>query len=110
MTPLLSLASVSLQGNGHTLVVTGDLEINAAVELAAAGMTWLKTNDLQVAAFDFTGVGKASSVAISVLFEWLRTCHRQNITIESIQLSAPLSRLASLAELDELIAHHGAIH
>nr|WP_284041570.1 STAS domain-containing protein [Halomonas olivaria] len=106
----MSLASVSLQENGHTLVVTGDLEINAAVELAAAGMKWLKTNDLQVAAFDFTGVGKASSVAISVLFEWLRTCHHQNIAIESIRLSAPLSRLASLAELDELIARHGAIH
>ncbi|WP_404470925.1 STAS domain-containing protein [Vreelandella venusta] len=105
MTLLLSQSSVSLEAHGHTLKVRGDVDVNAAAELAAAGVKWLKASAIDETAFDFTDVSVASSVAISVLFEWMRTCHRQQIAIASILLSAPLMRLASLAELDELIAH-----
>ncbi|PCF97222.1 STAS domain-containing protein [Vreelandella nigrificans] len=109
MTLLLSRPSVSLDAQGHTLKVSGDVDVNAAAELAAVGMKWLKGSGLNEAAFDFSGVAVASSVAISVLFEWMRTCNSQQIAIESILLSAPLNRLASLAELDELIAHPGEV-
>lgn len=108
MTLLLSQPSVSLEVQGRTLKVSGDVDVIAAAELAAAGVKWLKASGLDEAAFDFTAVSMASSVAISVLFEWMRTCSRQKIAIESIVLSAPLMRLASLAELDELIAHPSA--
>lgn len=109
MTLLLSQPSVSLEVQGRALKVSGDVDVKAAAELAAVGVKWLKASDLDEAAFDFTGVSIASSVAISVLFEWIRTCNSQQIAIESIVLSAPLMRLASLAELDELIAHPGAV-
>lgn len=108
MTLLLSQSSVTLEALERALKVTGDVDVNAAAELAAVGVKWLKASALDGVAFDFTGVSMASSVAISVLFEWMRTCNSQQIAVESILLSAPLMRLASLAELDELIAHPGA--
>lgn len=109
MTLLLSRSSVSLEALEQTLKVSGEVDVNAAAELAAAGIKWLKSNGLSDVVFDFTGVSTASSVVISVLFEWLRTCHQLQIVVKAIALSAPLARLASLAELDELIAHPGAV-
>lgn len=109
MTALLSRPSVALHVNECTLVVSGDVDLNAAAELAAVGVKWLENSELKEVAFNFSAVSKASSVAISVLFEWMRICNRRQMTIQSIVLSAPLQRLASLAELDELIACPSAI-
>ncbi|NDL69611.1 STAS domain-containing protein [Vreelandella alkaliphila] len=103
MTVLLAQPNLSLTAQSHSLVIKGDVHVNAAAEVAAAGVKWLKKAALTNVAFDFSGVNKASSAAISVLFEWLRACHSQGIVVQSIALSAPLERLASLAELDALI-------
>ncbi len=103
MTVLLAQPNLSLTAQSHTLVVKGDVHVNAAAEMAAAGVKWLQTTALTGVAFDFADVTKASSAAISVLFEWLRACHARGIVIQSITLSSPLERLASLAELDALI-------
>lgn len=102
MTSLLSRSEVSLTVQGETLLATGDLVISAAAEVAAAGVKWLRGTEHSEVCFDFGQISKASSVAISVLFEWLRACHALNVTVRSIVLSAPLERLASLAELDAL--------
>ncbi|GGC81566.1 STAS domain-containing protein [Vreelandella lutescens] len=102
MTSLLSRSEVSLTVQGDTLVATGDLTMSAAAEVAAAGVKWLRGAQYSEVCFDFGQVNKASSVAISVLFEWLRACQALEVTVRSIVLSAPLERLASLAELDAL--------
>lgn len=102
MTSLLSRSEVSLTVQGDTLMVTGDLAMSAAAELAAAGVKWLRGMECSEVCFDFSQVSKASSVAISVLFEWLRACQALGVTVRSIVLSAPLERLASLAELNAL--------
>lgn len=109
MTALLSRPGVSLQALERTLVVSGEVDVNAAADLAAAGIQWLTKSSLNAVVLDFSAVPNASSVAISVLFEWLRSCQRQRINIEAIALSAPLQRLTSLAELDELIEQPSAV-
>ena len=74
MTSLLSRSEVSLTIQGDALMVAGDLTMNVATEVAAAGVKWLRSAKCLEVCFDFEQVSKASSVAISVLFEWLRAC------------------------------------
>ncbi|WP_083005792.1 STAS domain-containing protein [Halomonas sp. GT] len=108
MTTLLSTPHVSLNAQSCALAVEGDLNVNAAADVAAAGVKWLESARLTDVVLDFSGVSKASSAAISVLFEWLRACHSLRIVVTSIALSAPLERLTSLAELDALIGSPNA--
>ncbi|RUR57146.1 STAS domain-containing protein [Vreelandella populi] len=103
MTRLLSQSLVDLEAEQSTLRVVGDVGMAGAAELAAAGKKWLEATDEKSVTFDFSGVQKASSAIISVLFEWLRTCQAQGIAVSAVMLSAPLERLASLSELDALI-------
>ncbi|PRY66139.1 phospholipid transport system transporter-binding protein [Vreelandella songnenensis] len=103
MTRLLSQPLATLDVEQSTLRVTGDVGMTAAAELAAAGAKWLETGGEKAVGFDFSGVEKASSAVMSVLFEWLRTCKRHHIEVSAITLSAPLERLAALSELDALI-------
>lgn len=103
MTRLMSQAQVDLEAEHNTLRVIGDVGMPAAAELAAAGKKWLEASEEQNVVFDFSGVQKASSAVISVLFEWLRICQTKGIGVSAVMLSAPLERLASLSELDALI-------
>lgn len=103
MTALFSRPGVTVSEENATLLVAGDVEVTLAADLAASGVKWLKQTELTTISLDFSRVEKASSVAISVLFEWLRICRRRGIQVQAIHLSAPLHRLASLAELDALI-------
>ena len=105
MTVLYSHTDVSINVETTTLKVVGNVNVALAADLAASGVKWLNSTELGAVMFDFSGVDKASSVAISVLFEWLRICQHRAITVEAIDLSEPLKRLASLAELNELIEH-----
>ncbi|TVP48816.1 MAG: STAS domain-containing protein [Halomonas sp.] len=105
MTVLFTRPSVTVQVDDATLSVAGDVDVTLAADLAASGVKWLQTAEITALSLDFSGVNKASSVAISVLFEWLRTCQKCAIKVEAIHLSVPLERLASLAELDDLIEH-----
>ena len=103
MTVLLSQSQVSLKAEQGTLYVAGDAGMATAAELAAVGNKWLKATELNAVALDFSGVQKASSAVISVLFEWLRTCQAREITVSGVTLSAPLERLTSLSEIESLI-------
>ncbi|EHJ91324.1 STAS domain-containing protein [Vreelandella boliviensis] len=103
MTALFSRPSVTVNVEEATLLVVGDVEVTLAADLAASGVKWLKHTELTLISLDFSRVEKASSVAISVLFEWLRICRQRGIRVQAIHFSAPLRRLASLAELDSLI-------
>ncbi|HAA46201.1 MAG: anti-sigma-factor antagonist (STAS) domain-containing protein [Halomonas sp. 54_146] len=109
MTALFSSPSVNVSVKDTTVSVVGDVDVTLAAELAASGVKWLQTTELTTVTFDFSAVDKASSVAISVLFEWLRICQQRAINVHAIRFSAPLQRLASLAELDDLIAHPAAM-
>ncbi|WNL40338.1 STAS domain-containing protein [Halomonas sp. PAMB 3232] len=105
MSQLLQHGGVTLGHSNEVLVVEGDLIMNVAARVAAAGTQWLENEATSRVAFDLSGVQVAASVAISVLLEWLRTCRERGLDVERITLSAPLMRLAVLAELDELVAH-----
>lgn len=102
---LFTHPSVTVNVEGATLVVVGDVDVTLAAELAASGVKWLQATEQASVIFDFNQVNKASSVAISVLFEWLRACQVRGIDVQAIHFSAPLRRLASMAELDNLIDH-----
>lgn len=103
MTALFSRPGVTVNVANATLLVEGDVEVTLAADLAASGVKWLKHTELTSISLDFSRVEKASSAAISVLFEWLRICRQRGIQIQTILFSAPLRRLTSLAELDTLI-------
>lgn len=103
MTLLLSQSQVSLKVEQGALYVAGDAGMATAAELAAVGSKWLKATELNAVALDFSGVQKASSAVVSVLFEWLRTCQACEITVSDVMLSAPLERLAALSEVEALI-------
>jgi|TARA_R110000796_G_scaffold158242_1_gene274984 phospholipid transport system transporter-binding protein len=103
VTVLFSRPSVTVSVENTTLLVEGDVEVSLAADLAACGVKWLKHTELTSLSLDFSRIEKASSAAISVLFEWLRICRQRGIHIQAILFSAPLRRLASLAELDALI-------
>lgn len=105
MTALFSSPSVNVSVKDTTVSVVGDVDVTLAAELAASGVKWLQATEHTSVIFDFNQVNKASSVAISVLFEWLRACQTRDIDVQAIHFSAPLRRLASLAELDNLIDH-----
>ena len=108
MTALFKHSNVTVNVEGAALVVVGDVDVTLAADLAASGVKWLQATEHTSVIFDFSQVGKASSVAISVLFEWLRACQARGINVQAIYFSAPLQRLASLAELDDLIEHPAA--
>lgn len=105
MTALFSHPDVNVTAEDATLRVVGDVDVTLAADLAVSGIKWLHATQNRVVTLDFSQVNKASSVAISVLFEWLRACQAGGIKVQAIYFSAPLQRLASLAELDDLIAH-----
>ena len=108
MTRLFSLSGLTVDSVDASLQVAGDVDVTSAADLAASGVKWLKQTELTSIAFDFSRVERASSVAISVLFEWLRICQKRGIQVQTILFSAPLRRLASLAELDALIENPAA--
>lgn len=108
MTTLFSRSGLTVDSVNTALQVAGDIDVTSAADLAASGVKWLKQAELTSVTLDFSRVEKASSVAISVLFEWLRICRQRDIQVQAILFSAPLRRLASLAELDALIEHPAA--
>jgi len=103
VTTLFSRPGLTVDIVNTSLQVAGDVDVTSAADLAASGVKWLNQTELTAIAMDFSRVDKASSVAISVLFEWLRICRQRGIQVDTILFSAPLRRLASLAELDALI-------
>lgn len=105
MTTLFSRPGLTVDSIDATLQVAGDVDVTSAADLAASGVKWLKQTELTSVSLDFSRVEKASSVAISVLFEWLRICRQRGIQVQTILFSDSLRRLASLAELDALIEH-----
>lgn len=103
MTVIFTDRDVSLHQQADGLSVQGDVDIASAAALAAEGARWLASQQPETVAFDFSEVATPRNVALSVLLQWLRTCHQHRIRVTSIVLSAPLQRLAELAELDALI-------
>lgn len=103
MTVIFTDREVSLHQQAGSLSVKGDVDIASASALAAEGTRWLLDHHPETVVFDFSEVITPRNVALSVLLQWLRTCHQHRIRVMSIALSAPLQRLAELAELDALI-------
>ncbi|WP_075879129.1 STAS domain-containing protein [Vreelandella massiliensis] len=103
MSALFSEQDVVLEQYEQTLSLSGDVGTSVAADLAAAGGEWIKGTSLDALRINFDGVEKASSAALSVLLQWLRMCQQRHINVISVSLSAPLQRLADLAELDALL-------
>ena len=55
MTSLLSRSEVSLTIQGDALMVAGDLTMNVATEVAAAGVKWLRSAKCLEVCFDLNG-------------------------------------------------------
>lgn len=101
MSLLLEAGSSRLEADGTILAVTGGVDFDGAAELASAGCQWLaKQPANSPVTLDLGGVDRVSSAAISVLLEWLRAASKQRLTVQAVELSAPLHRLAEIAGLD----------
>ena len=103
MSSLFSYQGVELEQRGDTLWVSGGVDATTAAALAAAGNQWMANTSSHELCVSFEGVDKASSAALSVLLEWMRTSRQYSLSITSVDLSAPLRRLAELAELETLL-------
>lgn len=103
MSALFSEQGVVLEQQEQTLSLKGDVGTGVAAALAAEGGQWIAETSHAALRINFDGVEKASSAAISVLLQWLRMCRQHDIDLLSVSLSAPLQRLANLAELDALL-------
>ncbi|WP_027966503.1 STAS domain-containing protein [Halomonas halocynthiae] len=105
MSVLLEAESSRLEVKGSALAVTGSVDFDGAAELASAGSEWLALQPASsCVAFDFGGVSRVSSAAISVMLEWLRKARVQHLTVQSVELSPSLQRLAEIAGLDSQLA------
>lgn len=102
MTTLFSRHGVVLTATADGLEVSGNLGTGVAADLATAGEQWLTRGEAASLTLDFRGVERASSAAISVLLQWLRTCRGCDVSVDQVRLSEPLRRLTQLAELDTL--------
>ena len=103
MSILFSRQGVQLEQRGDTLWVSGDVDATTAAGVAAAGNQWLAGTANRELNINLEKVGKASSAALSILLQWVRTCRQREIALLSVALSLPLRRLADLAELDALM-------
>lgn len=104
MSVLLDRDGVHLIVQGRTLTASGEADFDVAANLAAAGREWLEAQGSgSVVCFDLSGVGRASSAAISVVLEWLRCARERGLEVESVRLSEPLARVSSLAGVDQLL-------
>lgn len=101
MSQLLDAGSSRLEANGNLLAVTGGVDFDGAAELASAGCQWLAQQPANSQVIlDLGGVDRVSSAAISVMLEWLRAASQQRLTVQAVELSEPLRRLAEIAGLD----------
>ena len=103
MTKLFSHHGVELEQRDDTLWVSGGVDATTAAALTAAGSQWLANTSSHELRISFEGVDKASSAALSVLLEWMRVSRHYSLNVVSVDLSAPLRRLADLAELEILL-------
>lgn len=93
-----------LEARGAVLSVTGGVDFEGAAELADAGSRWLAQQaSASAVVFDLGGVDRISSAAISVVLEWLRVARAQRLTVQSVELSAPLYRLAEVVGIERLL-------
>lgn len=103
MSQLFYQHGIELDHHDQTLWVTGPVGATTAAALAAAGNAWLASTSSRALHINFESVDMASSAALSVLLEWMRVSRQYSLCIESVALSAPLRRLADLAELETLL-------
>lgn len=104
MSLLLETGDSRLEAQGASLSVTGGVGFEGAAELAGAGRQWLARQASGASVvLDLAGVDRVSSAAISVMLEWLREAGAQGLTIQAVELSAPLLRLAEVAGIDSLL-------
>ncbi|MFO8045145.1 MAG: STAS domain-containing protein [Halomonas sp.] len=104
MTRLLDSSGVSLEADGCTLTVEGQVGFEAASALAEAGHSWLVDQPAGTAvAFDLSGVADVSSAALSVMLEWARAARAADLELQVVRLSPALRRLADLAGLERLL-------
>ncbi|MEA3251269.1 MAG: STAS domain-containing protein [Pseudomonadota bacterium] len=104
MSVLLDRDDVRLVVEDQALIASGEADFDVAASLAESGCEWLGAQAVgSVVRFDLSGVDRASSVAISVMLEWLRCARERGLKIESVRLSEPLARVTSLAGIDQLL-------
>lgn len=106
MTVLFEAGDACLDQQENTLHLIGDVDVVQAADIAQAGLAWLsngKGKDLGIR-LDLSQVRSPSTAALSILLQWVRRCHEGGIRVNALTLSLPLQQLASLAELDDVIA------
>jgi phospholipid transport system transporter-binding protein len=104
MSLLLEAGDSRLGAEGTTLSVTGGVDFEGAAELANTGSQWLAQQPPgSTVVLDLGGVDRISSAAISVMLEWLRVAEAKRLTVQAVELSPPLLRLAEVAGIDSLL-------
>ncbi len=85
--------TASVDRSGGRLAVTGNMTMDSAAALLAAGMTAMGNGEAE---FDLAAVQEVDSAGLAVLFGWQRAAQRNG---KSLRILNPPQNLTSLAEV-----------
>lgn len=97
-------AELSIDHAG-VLVLSGDLVITSANQLARKGKQLIQDADADIL-IDLSQVQTVSTVAVALLLEWIRTAKACNLNIKIQAVPQKLLSIITFSDLDELFAEH----
>jgi phospholipid transport system transporter-binding protein len=92
--------SAAIQRAGDSLAVSGDMTMETAAALLAAGNAGIAAGEPR---FDLSGVVNIDSSCLAVLFGWQRTAQTQGKALAIASLPASLVSLAEVYGVTELL-------
>lgn len=96
-----------IQQQGSRWLISGDMTINQVDVLLAESKALQMPAELEV---DLAQVAEVDTVALSLIFEWLRHAAANKANIKLVNLPANLVSLATLYGVLELIPQSGVSH
>jgi phospholipid transport system transporter-binding protein len=92
--------SAAVQRAGDSLAVSGDMTMETAAALLAAGNAGIAASEPRI---DLSGVANIDSSCLAVLFGWQRTAQAQGKSLTVANLPASLVSLAEVYGVTELL-------
>jgi len=92
-----------LEITGNRLAVRGAMTVETVKALLAESAGVFAARDMEV---DLAQVEEVDSSALGVMFEWLRQAHARDTSLTFVGLPAPLTSLATLYGVLDIIPHH----
>lgn len=89
--------------SANSAKLLGDIDVHSAAQIVAQGQSCITqaSGEWRV---DLLGVERASSAAVALLLEWLRSARKQNKAFYIENLPAPLLPILRISDLEPFFA------